>query len=185
MVVQPLIQYEKNKGRNMKNIFINNPKITRDQDTTYKLQQALQQKFRNSAFHIEGAEVFSDIQYNNLSDRQEKTLNSILQYVLFVAEYINQILYDNETAERRKASPYALFISIIIDFKNLKSKIHFYLDGNILGLVAGSGYSNISSLIKTSFPIYSKMGADVEFKLFPLNTNTNQMPDSSFSEDYD
>lgn len=169
----------------MKNIFINNPKIVRDEESSEKLKKLFENRFGYSAFYIEGTEVFSDIGYdefkNVISRKQEKTMDALIQYSAFIGEYINQILFENETAEKRKSSPYSIFVSLTVDFQYSKARIHFYLDGDIFGLVAGSGYSNITSFIRTSFPIFSKIGADVEVKLFSLSEN--KLGHSSFSED--
>lgn len=168
----------------MKNIFINNPKITRDEISSQKMFQYLKNKFeKNSALFVEGAEVFSDMSHLKEDIEQEKDLNVLIQYSAFIGDYLNLILFENDIAEKKKPSPYSIFSHLTIDFKFSKAKLYFYIDESIFGLIAGSGYSNIVNLIRTSFPIFNKIGADVEVKFFSLSDKYNREGFSEFSED--
>jgi len=149
----------------MKNILINNPKITRDTQGTEYLFDLLKDCFEDTALNPTGVEVFSDMEKG--VDKGD-ILANLYKYVVFIGDYFDLILGNNETANRRKKSPFDLFVHVTVDVENKKAKIHIYLDGSIFGLVAGSGYANIVSLIRTSFPFYSKIGYEVELKLFSL-----------------
>lgn len=154
----------------MKNIFINNPKIVRNPDISQRLTSALQDRFQDSVLWTTGAEVFSDAKIENTTfAQQNKKIDALISYTVFIGEYLDQILSDNDVAEARKPSPYDIFVSLTIDLQYSKAKLHFYLDGDIFGLVAGTGYANLVNFIRISFPIYSKIGLDVEMKLFSLS----------------
>jgi hypothetical protein len=156
----------------MKDILINNPQISRDLNFSNRLEFLLKNKFKRSSLWIKGVEVFSDIKYNTAARPSNARLNSAAQafthYSLFVAEYINLILYNNTLAEERKSGPYDIFFSINLDAEGRKTKLHIYLDSDIFGLIAGAKYCNLISLIRASFPIFSKIGFEVEVKLFSL-----------------
>lgn len=154
----------------MKNIFINNARIDRNHDEEDKLLERLRFRFGSSVISPTGVEVFSDAEPRRLGA-------AVYDYIEFITEYFRLILSDNEVAEARKESPYALFVSLTLDTFSKKVRLHIYLDEAIFGLVAGSGYMNIVSLIRTSFPFYSKIGAEVELKLFSLEDS-----DSNFTE---
>ena len=83
-------------------------------------------------------------------------------------DYFDMILNNNAFSEQRKLGPYETFTSITLDTENRKAKFYFHLDGDIFGVVVGAQYINISSLIKASFPVFSKIGMDIEVKVFPL-----------------
>ena len=163
----------------MKNICINNPKITRDPAFSQQMSEALREQYDDSVLTLKGVEVFSDAIYPSKEPRQDKISQVFIQYTAFIREYLDLILFDNEIAEQRKQSPYSFFVSLTVDFQNSKAKLHFYLDGDIFGLVAGSGYVNIVNFIRTSFPIFSKISTDVELKLFSFSEDSMH---SDFSE---
>lgn len=156
----------------MKNIFINNKNISRDSNASQEILENLEDHFTHSALNITGVEVFSDLKYdthgNLLSDKQIKMFQALNEYSLFIGQYLKLILSDNELAEGRSPSPYDVYVSLTLDAAGHKAKMHFYLDGEIFGLVAGSGYINIVNFIRASFPIFNKIGVDIEFKLFPI-----------------
>ena len=151
----------------MKNILINNPKVTRDSITTSYFQECLQDRFFESSLDTKSCEFLSDIP-ENANSQQVLIIEAITQYSMWILGYFDIILKDNDLAKSRKEPKYSTFTSITADVANLKARIHFYLDGDVFGLVVGSGYVNIASLIKASFPIFSKIGMDVEVKIFPL-----------------
>lgn len=151
----------------MKNILISNPKVTRDTNSTTYLQECLRDRFFESSLDTKSCEFLSDIP-EEANSQQLLVIEAIAQYSLWILGYFDIILRDNDLAKARKAPPYNTFTSITADSANRKARIHFYLDGEIFGLVVGSGYVNIASLIKASFPIFSKIGMDVEVKIFPL-----------------
>jgi len=156
----------------MKDILINNPDISRDNSFSERLEGILKNKFKRSALWIKGAEVFSDIQYKIGNRPATATYNNIFQsflnYTVFLAEYTNLVLFNNELAEERKSGPYDIFFNLTIDSQGSKAKIHIYLDSDIFGLIAGSRYINLINLIRASFPIFSKLGFEIELKLFSL-----------------
>ncbi len=151
----------------MKNILINNPKVTRDFSSTSYLQDCLINRFFESSLDTKSCEFMSDIP-EEASESQILIIESVSQYCLWILGYFDIILRDNDLAKSRKDPKYPAFTSITVDSENRKARIHFYLDGDVFGLVVGSGYVNIASLIKASFPIFSKIGMDVEVKIFPL-----------------
>lgn len=162
----------------MKDILINNPEIKRDTQFTDRLEFILKNKFKRSSLWIKGVEILTDIQYK-MTDRpftirQKNISQAFLNYTVFLADYINLVLFNNELAEERKSGPYDIFFSLTIDSKSSKAKVHIYLDSDIFGLIAGSRYINLINLIRASFPIFSKIGFEVELKLFSLQEETNR-----------
>lgn len=162
----------------MKDILINNPEIRRDTQFTDRLEYILKNKFKRSSLWIKGVEILTDIQYK-MTDRpftirQKNISQAFLNYTIFLADYVNLVLFNNELAEERKSGPYNIFFSLTIDSRGSKAKVHIYLDSDIFGLIAGSRYINLINLIRASFPIFSKIGFEVELKLFSLQEETNK-----------
>lgn len=154
----------------MKNLLINNPKVCRDESSLLYLQDWIKDRFFESSLNTENCcEFLSDLP-TEITPKQSIILEAIAQYCLWILGYFDIILKDNDLAKTRKIAPYSIFTSVTLDYENKKSRIHFYLDGEVFGLVVGSGYVNIASLIKASFPIFSKIGLDVEVKIYPLES---------------
>lgn len=152
----------------MKNILINNPKVIRDEKRSEAILQSLRERFDPLSIVPEGFELISDVPVLP-TEMQICAIETIHEYVTWVLSYFNMILHNNVAADEKKKGPYGTFTSITLDTQNSKGKFYFYLDGDIFGLVVGSSYVNITSIIKASFPIFSKLDMDVEVKLFSLS----------------
>jgi len=162
----------------MKDILINNPNIGRDAQFAKRLDFLLRGKFKKSALWIKGVESFSNISYNvagrPVNSKQHNLLQAFTQYSIFLADYVNLVLFNNELAEQRKSGPYDIFFHLTVDVEEYKAKVHIYLDSDIFGLIAGSKYINLINIIRASFPIFSKIGFEVELKLFSIQENSNR-----------
>ncbi|MFA5071049.1 MAG: hypothetical protein WC511_01610 [Candidatus Pacearchaeota archaeon] len=158
----------------MKHILINNPNVVRSENIGTHLLEDLKKSFEKKSIELEGLEFCTDIS-NPMTDDQEIILETVKDYIYWVQLYFSMILHKNETAIEKKQGNFKTFVSAHIDTQNRKGKLYFYLSGEVFGLVVGSSYSNITALIKSSFPIFSKMDLDIEIKIFSLQDETTNI----------
>lgn len=151
----------------MKNIFINNPKMTRSDSLIKFFNSRLSPQYQDSVIDYKGCEVFSDFTSEvSKSGKDKDFFESLSSYFQFVLDYAYNIFVNNNMVLERKEPPYEAKIQCFLDVAGKQGKLYFYFDGDIFGLLVGSSHVNIGNLIKTSFPIFSKLGMEIEIKVF-------------------
>lgn len=161
----------------MKNLCIDNKNMNRNDGLGEFFGLKVEGICKNSVMHYSGCEVFSDSV--GTSTANIPVVKSIQDYVGFITSYIRNVLDNNPAALERKKPPYNLFVSLHLDTCGRQSKLYFYVDGDVFGLLVGAGHVNIGNLIKASFPIFSKTGYDIEVKVFStFNKNRHDSVES-------
>lgn len=100
-----------------------------------------------------------------------KESENINNFLVFLVLYLFNILHNNGAAVQRKKPPYDVIIKAKICFKTKQFQYKLFIDDFIFGLVIGSKFKNVISLIQTLFPVSAKMDLSNEIRFFPISRN--------------
>jgi hypothetical protein len=111
--------------------------------------------------------LFSDIEEETIIDTSE--FEDIKHLTNFILYYVYNILLNNAAAKQRKRSPYDINLVQKLSFTEKKFQLYIFLDDAVFGLVVGTRFKNILSLIQSIFPLIAKTDFLNEIRFFPCS----------------
>ena len=115
-------------------------------------------------------DVFSDIPSDSdLTVEEFKEYENIEYFINFIMDYLFNILAHNSAVSQRKDPPYDVILMPKVSFEEKKFQLYLFLDDKIFGLVVGTKFKNVLSLIQCIFPIMGKTNFSSEIRFFPIS----------------